>query len=113
MIAQNLAVLFVLYVLVRWVYWSHLRKTELRKTMAVLKRAGFKIYGSSGCGWCKKQLKDLGEFSDTLPFVDCAANPGECSQLGITGFPTWVDAKGTRYPGFKKLTDLVMMAQRA
>lgn len=112
MLLQNIAVLYVLYKLVRWVYRSHCRKCQLRKAVAILKKSGYKIYGAHRCGWCQKQLGILGDFALEIPFVDCAKHPKKCSRMGITSFPTWVDGDKRLHPGFKSLSDIFEISQR-
>ena len=112
MILQNIAVLVAMYILARWIYWSHQRKTELRKALVVLKKAGYIIFGKAGCGWCKKQLDELADLADILPFHDCAKDQQECMRLGISGFPTWVSGKEKKFPGFKDVNAIILMAQQ-
>jgi hypothetical protein len=42
------------------------------------------IYGTDGCGWCKKQKSYMNSKGINYTFVDCSS--GSCE--GITGFPT-------------------------
>ena len=109
---HNIVALVMLYMLARWVYWSHQRKTELRKALMILKKAGYKIFGKAGCGWCKKQLQELGDLADILPFHDCAKDKQECIRLGIEGFPTWVSGKEILSPGFKPVNGIIVLAQQ-
>ena len=109
---NNIVALVILYMLARWVYWSHQRKTELRKALTVLKRAGYKVFVKAGCGWCKKELGELGDLADMLPFQDCDKYQQECSRLGINAFPTWVSGKEILSPGFKPVNAIIVLAQQ-
>lgn len=50
---------------------------------------GWVMYHSPDCGYCVKQLQDIGWKSFFLPKVDCKANPTVCEKEGIGAFPTW------------------------
>ena len=42
------------------------------------------IYGSDGCGWCKKQKEYMNKKGIKYSFINCSS--GSCD--GITSFPT-------------------------
>jgi hypothetical protein len=69
-----------------------------------LAREGAIFYGASWCPQCRAQQKLLGSGSGYVHYVECSADGGrektqECQDAGITGYPTWVFADGSRVPG--------------
>ena len=60
---------------------------------------GWKIYGTMGCGWTRKQLDYMKSKDKSFTFVDC--DNGECD--GVEGFPTMVHSSGERVVGFKEV----------
>jgi hypothetical protein len=69
-----------------------------------LAREGAIFYGASWCPQCRAQQTQLGGASRYVHYVECSADGGrdtadECREAGITGYPTWVFADGSRKPG--------------
>ena len=60
---------------------------------------GWKIYGTMGCGWTRKQLDYMKSKDKPFTFVDC--DNGECD--GIEGFPTMIHTSGEKVVGFKEV----------
>ena len=65
--------------------------------------AGAKFYGTFWCSHCKSQ-KELFKNSKTLPYVECSTPNGQsqtkvCADVGVTSYPTWILADGTRLEG--------------
>ena len=54
----------------------------------------FKVYGTPGCSWTRKQLEFLGK---TGTFYNC--DNGECPP-GIKSFPTIISPYGQTYVGY-------------
>lgn len=67
-----------------------------------LTEKGAKLYASYWCPHCVQQKKAFGAGADKLDYVECAipGNPREqtqeCKDAGITDYPTWVFADGSR-----------------
>jgi hypothetical protein len=82
-----------------------------------LAKKGWILYTRDGCGYCTKQLKELGGHypkivrcaqGGTLVKSDVNDPPSTCAQ--ITGFPTWINTKtGDKKVGFQKQHDLEAM----
>lgn len=75
-----------------------------------LGNAGTKFYGAFWCPHCKDQ-KDLFENSKKLPYIECSlpnqqGQTKECIDAGITGYPTWEFADGSRVDGLQELASL-------
>lgn len=77
-----------------------------------LSTAGATFYGAYWCPHCQSQKK-LFENSTKLPYVECSTPNGQaqtpiCTEAGITGYPTWIFADGSRADGeqtFEALSD--------
>ena len=59
---------------------------------------GWKIYGTMGCGWTRKQIDYMKEKGKPYTFVDCSK--GGCD--GMKAFPTSVSPTGEKVVGFKE-----------
>ncbi len=69
-------------------------------------QSGATFYGASWCPHCADQKTKFGTGAQYLPYVECAlpssAGGGEtqvCIDHGITQYPTWILADGTRLIG--------------
>jgi len=75
-----------------------------------LTEKGFKFYGSSSCGWCKKEKDLFGSAVQYLPYVECSDSNGQltqaCKDAKIESFPTWALPDGTQSSGYKTLEEL-------
>jgi hypothetical protein len=103
------------------VYWSNrpvntvpVDDTKMAKLAECLTQAGAKMYGTYWCPHCQKQKKEFGGAIEKVNYVECAdqANPRvqmqACTDAGVTGYPTWIFADGSRLEGeqtFKQLAD--------
>jgi hypothetical protein len=54
------------------------------------------VYGTDGCGWTRKQLKELDDKKISYTYVNCETE--DCGD--ITAFPTLKSADGTVKVGF-------------
>ena len=61
---------------------------------------GWKVYGTNGCGWTRKQLEVMDKKKVSHTFIDCDQDHESCA--GMTGFPTLVDSEGNKTVGFKQ-----------
>ena len=66
--------------------------------------SGAHLYGAIWCGHCKSQKELFGAAARFLPYVECstADNLGQlqvCKDAGITSYPTWIFADGSRQSG--------------
>jgi hypothetical protein len=69
-----------------------------------LTRAGARFYGTSWCPHCTAQRRMFGPAFRYVPYVECSVNgtaetTSECTQAGITGYPTWTFRDGSRETG--------------
>jgi len=105
----NIIGYLAIMIFVRWVYVKFINKTKFTQLVGLLKKKGWRMFGSPTCSWCQKQLEVFGEYANDINFVDCSKNPELCAKYKISGFPTWVDSQGNVYPGFKSPAILMMM----
>lgn len=66
--------------------------------------SGTKMYGAYWCPHCKEQKKMFGKSWDYIDYIECSTPDGrgqteECTQAGITGYPTWGFSDGSRLSG--------------
>ena len=69
-----------------------------------IKEKGVVFYGAFWCPHCQKNKDMFGTSKDLLPYVECSTEDGQgqtqaCKDEGITGYPTWKFADGTKLPG--------------
>ena len=59
----------------------------------------WKVYGSMGCGWTKKQLNHLRSKGESHIFIDCTKQ--ECN--GVDAFPTMIHSQtGEKIVGYSE-----------
>lgn len=72
---------------------------------------GVSMYGAYWCAHCQDQKELFGSAFRHVPYVECARHGSReqdpiCAQRGITAYPTWVFADGSRWSGVLSLEDL-------
>ena len=69
-----------------------------------IKDSGATFYGAFWCPHCQNQKAMFGSSAKLLPYVECSTPDGKgqlpvCKDAGVTGYPTWVFADGSRESG--------------
>lgn len=64
------------------------------------------MYGAYWCPHCQAQKKLFGDAFQYVPYVECTTSPELCTQKGVNGYPTWIDASGRKYEGEQELEKL-------
>ena len=70
-----------------------------------LSEQGVKMYGAFWCPHCENQKKDFGSSFRHVNYVECGVRGNQraqtdvCRQAGITSYPTWEFADGSRVEG--------------
>ncbi|HXJ33038.1 MAG TPA: hypothetical protein VMS22_03290 [Candidatus Eisenbacteria bacterium] len=86
------------------------RAASLDAFARCLRDRGATFYGASWCPQCAKQRRLFGTSERFLRYVECADEGGDqtaaCGRAGITGYPTWEFADGTRVAGRLSLEQL-------
>lgn len=71
--------------------------------------AGAKFYGAWWCPHCENQL-NMFERSDNVPYNECStpsrAQNELCNGVGITTYPTWIFADGSKATGVQSFAAL-------
>jgi thiol-disulfide isomerase/thioredoxin len=65
---------------------------------------GATFYGAFWCPHCQEQKRVFGKSAKLLPYVECSTPDGQrqldvCKDAGITSYPTWILADGTKETG--------------
>ena len=76
-----------------------------------LTQSGARFYGTSWCPHCMAQQRMFGTAFRYVPYVECSVNgtsqtTSECTQAGITSYPTWTFRDGSRELGEQPLARL-------
>ncbi|MDI6603432.1 MAG: thioredoxin domain-containing protein [Patescibacteria group bacterium] len=87
---------------------------QLETLAKCLSEKEVKFYGSSWCGWCKKQKEVFGQAAQYLPYIECIDEKtkqmtSQCKEAEIQGFPTW-EFFGEKIQGFKTPEELSQLA---
>jgi hypothetical protein len=60
---------------------------------------GVAMYGAEWCGHCAGEKKAFGDSFKYIKYVECPDNIKLCTDMGINGYPTWIDGAGKKYEG--------------
>jgi glutaredoxin len=77
-----------------------------------LAEKGAVMYGTYWCPYCQKQKELFGRAFTRAKYVECAmpGNPRAaapaCRDAGVTSYPTWIYADGSRTTGVQELAAL-------
>jgi hypothetical protein len=61
----------------------------------------WKVYGTMGCGWTRRQIDELKKKGEAYTFLDCSK--GECEGQNVTGMPLNILPDGTKKVGFTEV----------
>lgn len=67
---------------------------------------GLTMYGAVWCPHCINEKKAFGDSFKYIKYVECPDNIKLCTDLGINGYPTWIDSAGKKYEGEQGLTGI-------
>ncbi|MBV9159101.1 MAG: hypothetical protein JO019_00710 [Candidatus Kaiserbacteria bacterium] len=90
---------------------SHKTPQNLDAFATCLKDKGAVFYGAFWCPHCQATKRLFGASAEKLPYVECSTPDKKdqtqiCKDKGITGYPTWIFADGTRMTGELTLEQL-------
>lgn len=99
--------ILVLVVLVAGVVWLIKAPTnpgKLDSFASCINDSGATFYGAFWCPHCQNQKALFGSSARLLPYVECSTPDGSgqlqiCNDAGISGYPTWEFADGSRENG--------------
>ena len=80
-----------------------------------LTEKGVKFFGAFWCPHCQNQKKTFGNSAKLLPYVECSTPDGQgqlqvCKDAGVSSYPTWIFADGTKLNGEQEPGALAMKA---
>ncbi len=94
-------------------YWAYYMSTpgKLDTFATCIKDSGAKFYGAFWCPHCQAQKAMFGKSKNLLPYVECSTADGKgqlqvCEDAGVTSYPTWEFADGSRASGEQQLATL-------
>ena len=67
---------------------------------------GLVMYGAYWCSHCQNEKKAFGDSFKHISYVECADNPKQCTDKGVTGFPTWIFPDGKKLEGEQGIVGL-------
>ena len=99
-----LVVLVLLTAGVAWLIKTPDKPGRLDIFASCIKDSGAAFYGAFWCPHCQNQKAMFGTSARLLPYVECSTPDGKgqlpkCSEAGVTSYPTWEFADGTRETG--------------
>jgi hypothetical protein len=69
------------------------------------------MYGAVWCSHCQDQKRLFGNSFKYAKYVECPDNIKLCTDLGINGYPTWMDASGNKHEGLQSLEKLAEISK--
>lgn len=104
----------IVIAVVGYIAWNktHPAKPALLDDFAkCLQVKGAEFYGAFWCPHCKDQKTMFGSSAQYLPYIECSTPDGQsqlpvCTQKGVTGYPTWFFADGSKAEGVQTLSQL-------
>lgn len=93
------------------VFTSNTGSGKLDSFARCLKDKGAVFYGAFWCPHCQRTKQMFGSSAHLLPYVECSTPDGqkqtqECTDKGVTGYPTWIFADGSKLEGERTLQEL-------
>lgn len=81
--------------------------TPLAQFATCLKEKGATFYGTEWCPHCKKQKALFGPQNlSFVPYVNCEEKSIACRKAGVSAYPTWIFADGSKKEGTQSLKSL-------
>ena len=82
------------------------KSSNLDEFADCLTEKGFKMYGTEWCSHCKDQKEKFGASFKKIDYINCEIKKIDCTNAGVTGYPTWTLADGTKLVGGQSLETL-------
>lgn len=87
-----------------WLIMIPNKPGKLDAFASCIKDSGAIFYGAFWCPHCQNQKALFGSSAKLLPYLECSTPDGRgqlpvCTDAGVTGYPTWVFADGSREGG--------------
>lgn len=78
---------------------SNYSQASVQAFAECLAQKGTMMYGAYWCPHCEAQKKLFGDAFKSVPYVECTQKADECNAKGVTGYPTWIFADGSKVEG--------------
>lgn len=73
---------------------NHILETEgddyFTKLATCITKNQIKMFGSDGCGNCKRQKSIFGDAFGIINYIECGKQPKDCESNNINSYPTWI-----------------------
>lgn len=97
--------------LIGWQYWQASQPGVYDEFASCIAESGATFYGAFWCPHCNEQKSMFGRSADLLPYTECSMPDGRtqtevCTTAGVTSYPTWEFADGSRLSGTQPLSVL-------
>ena len=94
-----------------WVYYYQSQPGKYDAFAQCLEEKEVLFYGAFWCPHCRNQKAMFGKSDKYLPYIECSTPDGKgqlpvCREQGISGYPTWEFADGSRETGELSLAHL-------
>ena len=91
--------------------WNNTQPGQYDTFAQCLEERGATFFGAFWCPHCQDQKALFGRSEKHLPYVECSLPNGqgqtvECTNAGISGYPTWEFGDGSREGGLQTLEQL-------
>ena len=71
-----------------------------------LTQKGLAMYGLYSCPHCQAEKALFGSSFQYVKYVECSADPNECTAKNVDAVPTWIESNGQRLVGTQSLQAL-------
>lgn len=106
----NYSIVGVIVLLIAFGGYTQLQKRnspgEYDDFAICLTNVGLGMYGTDWCPYCQEQKRLFGNSFRLVTYINCDANPTACNNQGVTTYPTWISADGSRVTGVQTLEAL-------
>ncbi len=91
------------------VFISQYTPNNYQKFAECLTDNGLAMGGAIWCGHCQTQKTMFGGAFTYIDYHECSTDDW-CSEVGIRGYPTWVDSEGNLYEGVQDFENLAKIS---
>ena len=96
-----------------WLVLIPAKPGKLDAFATCIKDSGATFFGAFWCPHCQNQKAMFGSSAKLLPYKECSTPDGKgqlpvCTDAGVTGYPTWEFADGSREGGEVSLERLAL-----
>lgn len=102
---------FVVIAIIGLRYYTESRPGEYDQLAQCIAESGATFYGAYWCPHCAAQKEMFGPSEKYLPYIECSlpnaqGQTQECTDAGVTTYPTWEFSDGERLEGTQTVARL-------